>query len=146
MPPEKKWKSRKMVDAAGGGGGEVRARWHRPAFIQSLYRSARQVFSAPPPPPHPTPPSHLKSVFSLISMIWENQPDSHPQSADWACLLPQAPRLVFALIFDFRQTKFIAFLGLAPHFGVVYFPVDWEPCDMKFLSISFPVVRLPDPS
>ena len=75
-----------------------------------LYRSARQVLSAPP---HLffTP---LKSVFSLISLIWKRQPDSHPQSLGWAYLLPQAPRPVFSLIFDFRQTKFIAFLGLAP--------------------------------
>ena len=78
-----------------------------------LYRSARQVLSAPPPPSHLffTP---LKSVFSLISLIWKRQPDSHPQSLGWAYLLPQAPRPVFSLIFDFWQTKFIAFLGLAP--------------------------------
>ena len=30
--------------------------------------------------------------------------------------------------------------------GVVYFPVDWEPCNMKFLSISFSLDQLPDPS
>ena len=83
-----------------GGGGEVR---QGGIDLLPLYRSARQVLSAPPPPSHlffhP-----LKSVFSLISLIWEKQPDSHPQS----------PRPVFSLIFDLRQTKFIAFLGLAP--------------------------------
>ena len=83
-----------------------------------LYRDTIQVLSDPPPPlslsKSPFPP--LKSVFSLISLIWisliwEKQPDSLPQSPDWACLLPQAPKSVFSLIFDFRQTKFIAFLA-----------------------------------
>ena len=97
----------------GGDGGKV---WQGGIDLLPLYRNARQVLSAPPPPP---PPSHLffpplKSVFSLISLIWEKQPNSHPQSPGWACLLPQAPRPVFSLIFDFRQTKFIAFQGLAP--------------------------------
>ena len=102
IPPEKNEKGGKWSGGVGGegGGGEVR---QGGIDLLPLYRSARQVLSVPPPPSHlffhP-----LKSVFSLISLIWEKQPDSHPQS----------PRPVFSLIFDLRQTKFIAFLGLAP--------------------------------
>ena len=98
MPPE----------GGGGGGGGVR---QGGIDLLLLYRDTMQVLSDPPPPlslsKSPFPP--LKSVFSLISLIWEKQPDSLPQSHGWACLLPQAPKSVFSLIFDFRQTKFIAF-------------------------------------
>ena len=97
----------------GGGGGEVQ---QGGIDLLPLYRSARQDSALCSPPPLPShlffPP--LKSVFSLISLIWEKQPNSHHQSPSWACLLLQAPRLVFSLIFDFRKTTFIAFLGLAP--------------------------------
>ena len=95
MPPE----------GGGGGGGGVR---QGGIDLLLLYRDTIQVLSDPPPPSSlsksPFPP--LKSVFSLISLIWEKQPDSLPQSPGWACLLPQAPKSVFSLIFDFRQTKF----------------------------------------
>ena len=94
MPPE----------GGGGGGGGVR---QGGIDLLLLYRDTIQVLSDPPPPP----PLPLKSVFSLISLIWEKQPDSLPQSPGWACLLPQAPKSVFSLIFDFRQTKFITFLA-----------------------------------
>ena len=97
MPPE----------GGGGGGGGVR---QGGIDLLLLYRDTIQVLSDPPPPPKsPFPPR--KSVFSLISLIWEKQPDSLPQSPAWACLLPRAPKSVFSLIFDFRQTKFIAFLA-----------------------------------
>ena len=77
-----------------GGGGEVR---QGGIDLLPLYRSARQVLSAPP---------HLffspsKSVFSLIFLIWEKQPDRHPQAPGLSCLLPRAPRPVFSLILDF---------------------------------------------
>ena len=95
-------------DGGGGGGGGVR---QGGIDLLQLYRDTIQVLSDTPPPlslsKSPFPP--LKSVFSLISLTWEKQPDS--QSPGWACLLPQAPKSVFSLIFDFRQTKFIAFLA-----------------------------------
>ena len=109
MPPE----------GGGGGGGGVR---QGGIDLLLLHRDTIQMLSDTPPPPplslslslslskSPFPP--LKSVFSLISLIWEKQPDSLPQSPGWACLLPQAPKSVFSLIFDFRQTKFIAFLAV----------------------------------
>ena len=73
--------------------------------LLALYLGTRQVLSAHPP---------LKSVFSLISLMWKKQPDILPQSPGWACLLPQVPRSVFSLTFDFRTTKFIAFLAPVP--------------------------------
>ena len=73
--------------------------------LLALNKGTRQVLSAHTP---------LKSVFSLISLIWEKQPDSLPQSLGWVCLLPQVPRSVFSLTFDFRPTKFIAFLAPVP--------------------------------
>ena len=105
MPPEKKNEKRRKR-GGGGGGAEVQGG----TDLLPLYRSARQVLSAPPPPPPPPPPdlSHvffpsLKSAFSLIPLIWEKQPDSHPQSPGWACLLSQAPSLgrsfLWSLIF-----------------------------------------------
>ena len=81
-----------MVDAEGwgwgegGGGGEVQ---QCGIDMLPLYRRNRQMLAL-------CAPSHL----------------SFPRLKS-ACLLPQAPRSVFSLIFDFPQTKFIAFLGLA---------------------------------
>ena len=69
MPPE----------GGGGGGGGVR---QGGIDLLLLYRDTIQVLSAPHPPPpsslskSPFPP--LKSVFSLISLIWEKKPDSLP--------------------------------------------------------------------
>ena len=82
MPPEK-----------GGEGWRWwgKTRWHRPAsIVQRHYTSAIW-----PPPPlslskSPFPP--LKSVFSLISLIWEKQPDSLPQSPGWASGLVSFPK------------------------------------------------------
>ena len=66
-----------MVDAGGGGGGggggDVEVR-QGGIDLLPLYSNARQVLSALPPPflIYSFPP--LKSVFSLISLIWEKQP------------------------------------------------------------------------
>ena len=92
-------------EGGGGGGGGVR---QGGIDLLLLCRDTIQVLSGPPPPSlslskSPFPP--LKSVFSLISLIWEKQPDSLPQSPGWACLLPQAPKSVFSLIFDFRPNQ-----------------------------------------
>ena len=93
MPPE-------------GGGGGVR---QGGIDLLLLYRDTIQVLSDPPPPPplskSPFPP--LKSVFSLISLIWEKQPDSLPQSPGWACLLPQAVGLFSDLWFSANQVHCI---------------------------------------
>ena len=72
--------------------------------LLALYKGPRQVLFAHTP---------LKSVFSLISLMWKKQPDILPQSPGWACLLPQVPGSVFSLTFDFRPSKFIAFLAPA---------------------------------
>ena len=89
-----------------GGDGEVR---QGGIDLLPLYRGTRQVLSAPPLPSliYPFPPSKVGLLPDLFDL---GETASFPQSPDWACLL-QAPRSVFSLIFDFRQTKLIPFLA-----------------------------------
>ena len=105
-----------MVDAGGGGGGGVSGEVRQGGIdLLPLYRNARQVLSAPiPPPSHLFFPS-LKSVFSLQDLSDLGETTKQSSSVSRLGLSPSpSPRPVFSLIFDFRQTKFIAFLGLAP--------------------------------
>ena len=63
---------------------------------------------------HPLPliyPFPLSKVGRLPDLFDLGETDSLPQSPGWACVLPQAPRSVFCLTFDVRQTKFIAFIA-----------------------------------
>ena len=82
MPPE-------------GGGGWGSGGKKRGIDLLLLYRDTRQVLSDPPPPPHPLSLSFPLStskvgLFPDLSDLGETA--NLPQSPDWACLLPQAPR------------------------------------------------------
>ena len=82
MPPE----------GGGGGGGGVR---QGGIDLLLLYRDTIQVLSDPPPPSLSKPPfPPLKSVSSLISLIWEKQPDRFKDNLEgFPKMLVSGPRL-----------------------------------------------------
>ena len=107
MPPEKnekvgKWSMRQGVEVVryGQGGIDLLSFNHRTEALDKC--------SLPPPPL-----LILVGLFPHLSDLGEPARQSSP-----VCRLGLSPSPspwpVFALIFDFRQTKFIAFLGLAP--------------------------------
>ena len=58
---------------------------------------------------YPFPPSKVGLLPDLFD-LGETARQSSPVSR-LACVLPQAPRSVFCLTFDVRQTKYIAFIA-----------------------------------